>query len=372
MRPAEQSGSDGGRAFQAGVEWLKGEGQAADVVMSSRARVARNVTGLPFVNKCSTEQRQRVLDLVREAAQASAMGEANERVVWLNVHECAPAERSMLVERHLISKQFSRGKPPSGASSAEDIRGLAVTMSTERVSLMVNEEDHLRLQVLRSGLALAEAWESASGIDDRMQGAMDFAYSSRWGYLTACPTNVGTGVRMSVMLHLPALRMTGDMEKVKRAAGDMNLAVRGFYGEGSEAVGDLYQISNQTTLGKTEATILHELQDEIIPQVIEYERLARKLLLQRQKVELEDAIFRAMAILRNARKMGTEESMQLLSVLRMGVVMGLVTDIPHHAVNAMLLLVQPAHLQRLMSKELDQDARKEARAALLRTRLAPN
>lgn len=346
-----------------GVEWLRGEGGQADVVLSSRVRLARNLSGHPFGARADEDERQRILDLSREAISETLRGEG---LVWLNIHETPPADRALLVERHLISKQLQRGR---AAAVGEDPRGAAVSSPAERVSIMVNEEDHLRIQVVRSGLELSEAWRQAGEIDDKLESVLDFAYSARLGFLTACPTNVGTGMRMSVMLHLPALKMTGDIEKVKKAASDMCLAVRGFYGEGSEAVGDLYQISNQTTLGKTEAMVLAEMHEHIIPQVAEYERIARKSLLGKRTPVLADQVFRALGIVRNARLMKVEEAMQHLSLVRLGALAGILPEIDAKMVNQLMLLVQPTHLQRTMGKEMEQDLRAEARATMLRTRL---
>lgn len=347
----------------ASIEWLRAGGPAGDVVFSSRVRLARNLSGLPFVGRATPEQKQRTLDLVREAIRGTDLP---DRWVWLNIHETPASDRGLLVERHLISKQLQKGR---GAAIGEDPRAVAFCTPGERVSIMVNEEDHLRLQVIRSGLDLSDAWAQADRIDDSLEAALDFAYAPRLGYLTACPTNIGTGARMSVMLHLPALRMTGDIDKVKRAAGDMGLAVRGFYGEGSEAAGDLYQLSNQTTLGKTEAMILSDLESVIIPRVIEYERIARKTLLTKRTNFLLDQIYRSLGAARHARLMTAEEAMQHLSNIRMGCILGVIKDVEPALLNLLLLLVQPTHLQRVFGKDLDQDARREARALLLRTRL---
>lgn len=363
-------------SYETEAEWLRGAGAEADVVMSSRVRVARNLAGFPFVARATHMERRGVLDACRERIVAWGAGGA---LVWVNLHECAQLERTLLVERHLISKQHAKGKPQSekagtpkaATRTVDDPRGVAIAVPGERVSIMVNEEDHLRIQVIRGGLALGEAWSEIDGIDDGLEAGLEYAFSPRFGYVTACPTNVGTGVRMSVMLHLPALKLTGEIEKVKRAATDMNLAVRGFYGEGSDAAGDFYQISNQTTLGKTEGVILHELQDEIIPRVIEYERAARRTLAAKRRVSLEDQTFRALGVLAHARLLATDEAMQLLSHLRLGVVMGIVTAFDVGVVNHLMLLIQPAHLQRVLGAEMDQEQRRAARANLVRSRLAP-
>lgn len=363
MKPSSNPGDSSSTLAS---QWLSAEGDAADVVVSSRVRLARNLSGHLFVHKASPEQRRDVLDACRSWLLTAGLC---ERIVWLDLHEAAPVERTLLVERHLISKQLSKGRVTDG-EKRPDPRAVAYAVPDEHLSIMVNEEDHLRVQVIRSGLALRDAWQQIDQVDDRIEAGLDYAFSKRLGYLTACPTNLGTGLRMSVMLHLPALKLTGDIEKVKRAATDMNLAVRGFYGEGSEAVGDLYQISNQTTLGKGERAILRDLQDEILPQVIEYERVARKSLLTRRMTMLEDHVHRALGTLRNARLMSAEEAMTLLSHVRLGVVCGIVQGITLRQLHELIVLVQPAHLQRFGGKELDQEQRRVARATMLRTRIS--
>lgn len=354
-------------SFDSGTEWLRGEGDCNDVVMSSRARLARNVAGFPFAAKSTKRDRQQTLDLCRSWLLQSNL---SDRLMWVDLHDAPPVERTLLVERHLISKQLSKGKSTGdGGPAGDDPRGVAISLPDERLSIMVNEEDHLRIQVIRSGLALSECWSHIDQVDDKIESGLTYAFSDRFGYLTACPTNVGTGLRMSVMLHLPALKLTGDIEKVKRAASDMGLAVRGFYGEGSDAAGDFYQISNQTTLGKPEAKIIHELEREIIPRVIEYERVARRSLVAKRKIGLEDQVFRAMGILTTARLLATDEAMLLLSNVRLGVVLGLIKDVDQRRVNQLMLLVQPSHLQRAAGRELDQEQRRAARALLVRQRL---
>lgn len=351
--------------FEPTTEWLRAAGDSHDVVLSSRVRLARNLAGCPFATRASRTDRQHVLDLCRSRLLQAGL---SPRIVWLDIHERTNIERNLLVERHLISKPFSRGKS-GGGPSGEDPRGLAFSVPDERLSIMVNEEDHLRIQVIHSGLSLSPAWKQADDVDDRVEAGLDYAFSQRFGYLTACPTNVGTGLRMSVMLHLPGLRLTGDLDKVKRAATDMSLAVRGFYGEGSDAAGDLYQLSNQTTLGKSEAMILHELEAEIIPRVIAYERQARQDLASKRKLALEDQVHRAFATLGSARLLTTEEAMQMLSLTRLGALLGLLPNVDAARVNQLMLLVQPAHLQLAVGRDLDQEQRRAARATLTRTKL---
>jgi protein arginine kinase len=323
------------------------------------------------MGRTTREQRAAVMDRCHDAVVRAAIG---SMVAWVDLSKAAPFERTLLMERHLISQQLSKGRKvvvggSESASGEDEPRAVAFSLPEERVSIMVNEEDHLRLQVIRSGLALGEAMQEANAVDDRLESTLDFAYSPRFGYLTACPTNVGTGLRLSVMLHLPGLKMTGNIEKVERAAKDMSLAVRGFYGEGSQAAGDLYQISNQTTLGKPESVLLNELEQEILPRVIDYERAARRTLSTKRRAELEDQSHRALGTLRHARLMTTEESMQLLSAVRLGVVTGVLPDIVPKLVNELILLTQPAHLQQLIGRELGQEERRAARAATLRQRL---
>lgn len=351
-----------------GVSWLASYGKDADVVISSRVRLARNLAGFPFLTRANRDHRQAIVDRVRQRMSAVR---TEGRLLWLDVHQTPQNDRVLMVERHLISKEHAKGDDP---------RAVAISLPDEHVSVMVNEEDQLRLQCLRPGLQIAEAFSQINAVDDQLGGCnnpaefadptlLQYAFSPRFGFLTACPTNVGTGMRVSVMLHLPALRITGEMEKVRRATKDMNLAVRGYYGEGSEAAGDLYQISNQTTLGKPEAVIMHELEHEILPQVIGYERKARQLLLDKRRRLLEDTVFRALGALRHARLLTPEEALTMLSNVRMGVLVGLIDDVQVDTVNQLILLTQPAHLQRMLGVELDQATRREARADLVRSRL---
>jgi protein arginine kinase len=233
---------------------------------------------------------------------------------------------------------------------------------------MVNEEDHIRLQVLRSGFALDEAWQDIDKVDDLLEQRVSYAFSEEFGYLTACPTNVGTGMRASVMLHLPALVLAKQIEKVFRALQKINLAVRGLYGEGSRASGDFYQISNQVTLGKSETTILGEIRD-VIPQIITYERQARQTLVRESRQLLLDKVSRAYGTLCSATMMTSEETMDLLSSVRLGVNLGLLEDVTIPTVNELFIHTQPAHLQKLMGQALDGEERNAARARYLRQRL---
>lgn len=340
-----------------GGEWLREGGRDGDVVLSSRVRLARNYAGFPFVSRAGREDRRQILAI---AHRDIMQGKFPQQMMWIDLNEVSQTERSVLVERHLISKQHAKGDEP---------RAVAISSPDERLAIMINEEDHLRLQVVRSGLSLSEAFDQIDEIDDRIEAHSDFAYHQRFGYLTACPTNVGTGIRVSVMVHLPGLKLSGELEKVRRAAKAMNLAVRGFYGEGSEAHGDLFQISNQTTLGKPERDLLLEFEHEIIPKVIEYERLARRAMLDKRRVILEDRVHRALGTLRTARLLKSEEALELLSHVRLGVATGLITDVEMTTVHNLILFTQPAHLQRLLKHDLEQAQRRIERATMVRKHL---
>ena len=341
-------------------EWLRGSGPMSEIVISSRIRLARNVSGFPFLTRCTRTQKQALETKVRETVLNAQIA---PKTLYVDLEAAPEIDRMLLVERHLISKQHA--SPEAGA------RGVAVG-ENETVSIMVNEEDHLRIQVLRSGLQLEEAWEEINAIDDKLESRLDFAFHPRFGYLTACPTNVGTGIRVSVMLHLPALKLAGEIEKVFRAAKEMRLAVRGLYGEGTEATGDFYQISNQTTLGKSEEEIISDFKHQVIPKIIEYEQQARKQLINDKTVVLDDRVCRSLGILRSARLLTSDETLFYLSHLRMGVNLGRVKEVDINKVNELFLLTQPAHLQKLTGRRMDGDVRRAARADFIRARLNGN
>jgi protein arginine kinase len=336
-------------------EWLRGIGPESDIVISSRIRLARNLAAFPFTNRASAHQKGEIEAMLRERI---AKMELDPRLDYVNVPDLSSLDRQFLVERQLISRELA---------AAEGPRGVALGPS-ESVSLMVNEEDHVRLQVMRSGFALDEAWQDIDRVDDVLEQRVSYAFSEEFGYLTACPTNVGTGMRASVMLHLPALALTRQIEKVFRALQKINLAVRGLYGEGSRASGDFYQISNQVTLGKSETTILGEIR-EVIPQIITYERQARNTLVRETRQALQDRVSRALGTLCSATMMTSEETMDLLSSVRLGINLGLLDDITIPTVNELFIHTQPAHLQKLMGAPLDGEERNAARARYLRSRL---
>ena len=339
-------------------EWLRGAGPHSEIVISSRIRLARNLAGFPFVGRANRRQRFEVLERCRAEVMSGRLADG---ILWVDLANSPPLDRQLLVERHLISRQH--------ANANDDLPRAVAIGADETFAIMVNEEDHLRIQVLRSGMQLSEAFGQINRIDDVLEDRLDFAYSSRFGYATACPTNVGTGIRVSVMLHLPALRLTGEIEKVRRAARDMHLAVRGLFGEGSDALGDLYQVSNQTTLGKTEQVLLQEMEHEIIPRVMDYERHARRVIVEKRRATTLDRIMRSLGVLKHARLMTTEEAMEHLSLLRLGVTTGLLSDLDIKSLNRLFLLVQPAHLQHNAGRDLTQHERRAERATLLRGQL---
>lgn len=324
-----------------------------DIVMSCRVRLARNIAAFPFTGRATDTQRTELLNLARQVLLAAGL---DDRMKWIDVAEASDHHRKLLVERHLISKQFAD-------SSLQ--RGVAIS-GDEALSIMVNEEDHLRMQVLTPGGNLREAFDRINQVDDRVENHLDYAFSSRWGYLTACPTNLGTGIRFSMMMHLPALNLSNEIERVRRAARELNLAVRGYYGEGSDSAGDFYQISNQVTLGCTENELLLEFLEKVIPQIVDYELEARRMLVRNSPNLLDDRVHRAFGILRNARLLGTDEAMKLLSRVRLGITTGRITEPSIETINRLFLRIQPAHLRQEIGSKISPDELREARATLIR------
>ncbi len=338
-------------------EWLCGEGAVSDVVISSRIRLARNLAVHPFLLTANTSQRT---ETYREiVGRITAANLAADGLV-IDLLETDSIDQHLLVERHLISRQHVAGEGSRGVTVSAD----------ERRAIMINEEDHLRIQTLRSGLQLDELIRDVNAIDDELSSDLAFAFDKKLGYLTACPTNVGTGIRVSVMLHLPALRLTKEIERMARAARDLHLAVRGLYGEGTEAVGDFYQVSNQTTLGKSEEAIVRMFSGKIIPKIVEYERSARETLARDHAARLDDKIWRAYGLLSNARRISSNETHSLLSPIRMGIHMGRFDRFDLKTLNEIFLFTQPAHLQKILGRSIDEDDRAVARADYIRSRLS--
>jgi|TARA_B100000519_G_scaffold108846_2_gene94312 protein arginine kinase len=337
-------------------EWLKGSGPESDIVISSRIRLARNLADFPFIRKCSDTDRMEIETTLHKAV--AKIDSWQERVEYVDVSDLSELDRQFLMERQLISREHSEG---SGA------RSVAID-SSEQFSLMINEEDHLRIQVMQSGFDLHTSYDFIDQIDNLIEQNVNFAFHARLGYLTACPTNVGTGMRVSVMLHLPALVMTREIDRVLRSMTKINLAVRGLYGEGSQAMGDFYQISNQVTLGRSERDLIDQI-SEVVPVIIEYERNAREFLKQESRNELNDKVKRALGILNSAESISSEETMHLLSSVRMGVNLGILDNVQIPTINKLFIHTQPAHLQKLHGMELSSADRNAARAQHLRRSL---
>jgi protein arginine kinase len=340
-------------------EWLRGSGPLHEIVISTRIRLARNLRGFLFLSRASVEMRAEIAETVAVAARKA---ELLKEFIHIEVDKLDELDRQLLVERHLISREHADG---TGA------RRVAFHPS-EASAIMVNEEDHLRVQVLRSGLQIEQAWEHINAIDDVLEKNLDFEFHPQYGYLTACPTNVGTGIRVSVMLHLPALRLTNELEKVGQAARDMRLAVRGLYGEGTEALGDFFQVSNQITLGRSELEIIDDFRKVVIPKIVEYECAARDALLKNRPQALDDKVWRAIGALKSARVISSSEAMQHLSHVRMGLHVGRLSTPDLQTINELFLQVQPAHLQKLHGERLSGEQRSIERAAFIRARLSTN
>jgi protein arginine kinase len=360
-------------------DWFSGSGPLADVVVSSRIRLARNLAGYKFLGSCSDEEKGKILSKLKAVLLSLDLG---DEVFYVSVDRASSLNRDVLVERHLISRHHALAKGPRGVVIARH----------EFFTAMINEEDDLRLQVLKAGCQLSRCAEQINRIDDMIEKKVEYAFSTRFGYLTACPTNVGTGIRVSVMLHMPALKLTGQLDKFLNAAKDMNLAVRGLFGEGSEATSDLYQLSNQVTLGVSEQAIISQFEQTIIPEVVAFEKNARKELLTHQVETLDDKISRALALLQNAQLISSQEALFLLSHLRLGLNMhahmGASTPaiqrlcalrngtapeddcgLSIRTINRLFMLTLPAHLQMNYGQPLDAAHRDALRARIIREAL---
>ncbi|QDU87594.1 Protein arginine kinase [Pirellulimonas nuda] len=344
-------------------EWLRGAGPESDIVISSRVRLARNLADFPFIARATESDREEIERQLR--TRIETLQKENEKfpssLAYVDVGRLEEIDRQFLVERQLISRELAEG---DGARAVVIDRG-------EQFSVMINEEDHLRIQVMHSGLDLETAWEQINTLDDLLEEQITYAWSDKLGYLTACPTNVGTGVRVSVMLHLPALVITRQVDKVFRSLQKINLAVRGLYGEGSQAMGDFYQISNQVTLGQSEQELTKKVAD-IVPVLLGYERKARDFLMQESQQTLHDRVSRAYGILRTAQTISSEETLHLLSSVRMGINLGLIRDVEIPTINKLFIHTQPAHLQKIAGMELDTSDRNIERASYLRRHLDGN
>jgi len=338
------------------AEWLRSTGPMNDIVVSSRVRLARNLSGYAFNQKIKPAKREEVIAKVEKAVGKCPQLKG---AIYARYNDLTEMDRQILWERHLVSREHATEKGD---------RAVAFT-ANEMVSLMVLEEDHLRLQVFRSGFNFMDTWKIVNEIDSQLEKNLDYSFSATLGYLTACPTNLGTGLRASCMLHLPGLVLTKQVQKVLQALSKLNLAVRGLYGEGTQATGNMFQFSNQITLGQREEEIINNLEC-VIKQVLEHEKQARNFLLQKKKAKFQDQIWRALGSLKSARVISSQEATQLISLVQLGLQSKMIdTDMTVQELNTLFLLVQPAHLQKLASKNLDATERDLRRAELIREKL---
>lgn len=327
------------------------------VVLMTRIRLARNLAAHRFPGRADVVERKEIFKRCEEALQGTP---TMKRGVSVSVDELKPLHRQVLVERHLISRELSSAKGGAGAMINKD----------QSVSVMINEEDHLRIQVLRNGFQLKRTWNSIDNLDSALEETLDYAFSPKLGYMTACPTNLGTGMRASAMMHLPALVIAGQMEKVVRAVNQLGMVVRGLFGEGSDASGSMFQISNQTTLGESEPDIVKRLHN-VLQSIVEHEHNARAKLLENDPAKLPDKIGRAYGILRHGHVISSSEAMNLLSLVRLGVDLGHLPDDCRTVVDRLFIEAQPGHiLYHAQKPKLESDERDRLRADLLRSEFA--
>ena len=343
-----------------GARWLDASGEHADIVLSTRIRLARNVDGYAFSGRARDGERLRVLAQVREAAQLSP---SLSRSLVLRVDELPQSDRQLLHERHLVSKELA------GLDATVGVRTAAAVFLGEESSVMVNEEDHLRLQALRSGFAVDDAYGAVAQVDRELGGRVPFAFHREFGYLTACPTNTGTGLRASVLIHLPGLVLTKEIARVLAGLQQMGLTYRGLYGEGSEVVGNFFQISNQTTLGRSEEELLDHL-TRVVRHVIEREEEARRVLLRDAGFIIEDKLWRAYGTLRYARSLSFDEAMNFLSGVRLAVGLKLIAGLSVYTLNKLLIFCQSAHLAHSEGRALTESETNLTRARYVRQALA--
>ncbi len=336
--------------------WYLQSGKDSDVVVSSRIRLARNISGIPFKQRASKEDLKKVKEKMKKATYNLGYG-----LKYFEMSNMDDITKLSLVEKHLISPDFALD---NGEEKA------LIINEEENISIMVNEEDHLRIQVFQSGYELENLLNLAIEIDEKIQNEILYAYSKKYGFLTACPTNVGTGLRVSVMVHLPALTKTGNITKVLEAISNFGMEIRGLYGESSKAKGDMYQISNKQTLNVTEKDLIKNLK-LITEKIVEQERLARKIL-SKDSIELEDKVYRAYGILSNCKKIDTDELIKLISDVKLGTDMGIITEMNDLKVNKIKLYSQPANLQKYLNEKLNSYKRDLKRAELIKNIIKEN
>jgi protein arginine kinase len=337
--------------------WMSKEGPDSDIVLSSRIRLARNFEDFRFPTLFSPEEAREIVSKMEDIIITSGFNKFGSMEI-VKIDEMQPLQKRVLVEKHLISPQLAEESP----------YGACLLTENEEVSIMINEEDHVRIQCLFPGLQLTEALYSANEVDDWLEGNIQYAFVENYGYLTSCPTNVGTGLRASVMMHLPGLMITQQINRIIPAINQLGLVVRGIYGEGSEALGNLFQISNQITLGKSEHDIVEDLKS-VVNQLISQERSAREALQKTSNIQLEDRVFRSFGILANSRIIESKEAAKCLSDVRLGIDMGYIKNISKSILNELMILTQPGFLQQYAGGPLRANERDIRRATLIRERL---
>ncbi|MBU8791002.1 protein arginine kinase [Oceanobacillus caeni] len=337
--------------------WMREEGPSSDIVMSSRIRLARNIASIPYPIIAEEEKLAEVRKLI-EKEYANKSFNSYHNFEFIPIRELTAIEKRVLVEKHLISPNLAKHTNESAVIISEN----------EQVSIMVNEEDHLRIQLYFPGLQLRHALDKAFEIDDWLEEKVNYAFDENKGYLTTCPTNVGTGMRASVMMHLPALALTGQINRMMPAINQLGLVVRGIYGEGSEALGNIFQISNQITLGKSEQDIVGDL-ESVVNQLIDHERNARDLIMRESPTALEDRIFRSYGVLAYSRIIESKEASNCISNVRLGIDLGIIKDTSRNILNELMVLIQPGFLQHYAKKTLTSRERDVLRASLIRERL---
>ncbi len=342
-----------------GLGWLEGSGPHANVVLSTRVRIARNLQGHSFNTRTRDAERKQIFERVRQAVDLSDI----KGGMSFDLAALSPNSRKVLHERHLVSRELA------GLNGEAPANGAALLIGPQdALSVMVNEEDHLRMQALMAGLRLKEAYQSVDRLDEELGAELPFAYHHEYGYLTSCPTNVGTGLRASILIHLPGLVLTKEIGKVLQGIAQLGLTFRGLYGEGSEVVGNFFQISNQVTLGKSEEDLIDHL-DRTVAQVIEHELGAREILMRDAPTVIEDKIWRAYGLLRYARSLSFDEVMNLLSGVRLGLSLNIVSGLRVYTLNKIMIYAQDAHLEQAAGRPLTEAESDFHRAAYVRRTL---
>jgi protein arginine kinase len=339
------------------VNWLDDSGPDADIAISSRIRLARNIANMPFPIAASEHDKMQVAVAVENAIEKS--GSLGDDFFAYDIEQLSEIDRQILLERRLVSREFIANRGGE----------VLVVKNDESRGVMINEEDHLRLQVLSPGLQLEVVWKIINELDNRLSSSLPYSFDKQLGFLTSCPTNVGTGLRASVMLHLPGLRLSGQINAAIQGISKLGLAVRGIFGEGSDNLGNLFQISNQSTMGETEEQIIFRL-SKVIRQVINHEKNARASLMENKRYFLLDHIGRAYGTLRRAYILSSEEALESLSALRTGVDLGMFSSVDLRQVNELFKIIHSAHLQRFAGKELNQEERDIFRAKIVRDMLS--